>query len=228
MKEKLLNILPGMLSFLYKNKCVCCKNQAANTICSSCMKQITTVSGSPVRIIENVKIYSACKYQGNIKEALHALKFSNKRNTASDLGLMLYKYWLKTDLSNQRFQIVPIPIHKSKRKIRGYDQTELITATFCFLSGNKHNTRLLSRVKNTWPQFRLTQQERSANLKDAFKVNKKFLKKMPVLIVDDICTTGTTIKEAIKALNNENILDITVLTLSHVDLRIQQRPPESF
>lgn len=221
MKDKILSIFPTLLSFLYKSYCVCCKEISNSNICGSCLQDIYCNGHLPYKLWHNIEFYSAGKYSGNLRKAILALKFKKRIDVSYDLAKILGNYWKNLEVANTKFEVVPIPIHKTKKKIRGYDQTELIAKKFSFLSNNKYNPKLLIRTKETAPQFELSYKERKINLEQAFSVEKKHYYHLPVLLVDDICTTGTTIKEAIKALNTENIQNIVVLTISNVDLKNQ-------
>ena len=71
------------------------------------------------------------------------------------------------------------------------------------------NKNLIKRIKDTKPQYQLKRPERMRNLSGAFSVDKEKYNGKTILIIDDICTTGSTFEEMIKALNKENIYDIT-------------------
>ena len=71
--------------------------------------------------------------------------------------------------------------------------------------------RLIKRIKDTKPQYNLKRAQRTENLKDAFKVDPSKLQKGKLLIIDDICTTGSTFEEMIRELKKHNINDIVCL-----------------
>ena len=87
----------------------------------------------------------------------------------------------------------------------------LVAEEFCKLSGCTLNTDLIKRVKDTKPQYKLKKSERITNLANAFEVNEENLLPMKILIIDDICTTGSTFEEMIKEFEKHNISDITCL-----------------
>ena len=76
------------------------------------------------------------------------------------------------------------------------------------------NGDLIKRVKDTKPQYKLSRQERLKNLSEAFEADITKDLKMPVLILDDICTTGSTFEEMIKTLKSVGITDIVCLAAS--------------
>ena len=92
---------------------------------------------------------------------------------------------------------------------------ELVAEEFCKLTGYVQNFELIKRIKDTKPQYKLSRQERMKNLNGAFEVNKDKDLCLPILLIDDICTTGSTFEEMITALKKEGITDIVCLASSN-------------
>ncbi|MDO4261772.1 MAG: ComF family protein [Eubacteriales bacterium] len=92
--------------------------------------------------------------------------------------------------------LVPIPLHPSRRRKRGYNQAELLARELSRRTGIPVDERLLLRTKKTKAQKELNDQERLENLKHAFSVRKGRTSPERIIIVDDIYTTGSTIDEA--------------------------------
>ena len=88
---------------------------------------------------------------------------------------------------------------------------ELVAIEFCRLSGFVPNFELIKRIKDTKPQYKLSRQERMQNLADAFEVDKSKDLNKPVLLIDDICTTGSTFEEMVRVLKSEGISNIVCL-----------------
>lgn len=218
MKQILLNIVPYFQSFIYKNKCVCCCQLAYNGICNDCLEEIGFNKYEPTKYIHSIPVYCAGEYSNNLRKMILALKFQQKRELSRTIVRLLYTYWQETNLSKANFIVVPIPIHKNKKKERGFDQTDIIARKFALLAGYNYDNSILTRTKETLPQHSLTYEKRQKNLKNAFKINTTPPINAPLLLMDDICTTGSTIKEAITTLYNNNYFDITVLTVSYAKL----------
>ena len=85
---------------------------------------------------------------------------------------------------------------------------ELVATEFCNLTGYNTNFELIKRIKDTKPQYKLTKKQREENLHNAFKTDKSKLKVGKILILDDICTTGSTFEEMIRELKRNEIEDI--------------------
>ena len=92
---------------------------------------------------------------------------------------------------------------------------ELVAEEFCKLSGYSFDFELIKRIKDTKPQYNLKRKERMENLQNAFMVLKTMDK--PILIIDDICTTGSTFESMIMELHKKGIYNITCLATSTVD-----------
>ena len=84
----------------------------------------------------------------------------------------------------------------------------LVAEEFCTLTSSTLNKELIKRIKDTKPQYKLKRIERIENLSKAFTVNKDAYKGKTILIIDDICTTGSTFEEMIKELQKNGIDDI--------------------
>lgn len=116
--------------------------------------------------------------------------------------------------TKEAYEVIPVPIFPKREKQRKYNHMNLVGEEFCKLSGNTLNTELIKRIKDTKPQYKLSKNERAINLSEAFKIDKDKIITGKILIIDDICTTGSTFEEMIKELKKAGINDITCLAAS--------------
>ncbi len=149
-------------------------------------------------------------YGGILKRAIAALKYENQPQLARPLGHCLARAWLKSTaaIEVKNLTVVAIPLHLSKLQQRGYNQAELIAQSFCEFTRYKEQALSLERVRATEAQFGLSVQEREQNLANAFIVGKSARTNptaWPVLLVDDIYTTGATIRSAAQTLRKQGI-----------------------
>jgi ComF family protein len=149
-------------------------------------------------------------YGGILKQAIAALKYENQPQLARPLGQWLGETWLKSPAATRakKLTVVPIPLHSAKLQQRGFNQAELISRSFCDFTHYKHQPLGLERIRATDAQFGLSRQQREQNLSDAFVIGKSLLKHLPtspVLLVDDIYTTGATARSAIQAFRRQGI-----------------------
>ena len=126
-----------------------------------------------------------------------------------------YINFLNLDFSD--YEIICVPLHKNKKKKRGFNQCELISNELSKLLNIPVNFNLIKRIKNTKPMYNLKISERKENLKDAFNVEKQNFHNKKLLLIDDIITTGTTVSEIIKSLKKENINEIVCLSFTNTD-----------
>jgi len=124
---------------------------------------------------------------------------------------------------------VPIPLHKKRQRQRGFNQAELILKAVAKTRFLPIRTDLLARVKNTAPLSQLTSvDERIDNISGAFQLRyPEQIKDLRILIFDDILTTGTTLKEAVRVLEQGEPEYIEILTLSKTS-STEVEPPYTY
>ncbi len=139
-------------------------------------------------------------YEKETKAALYRFKYQNKREYADVFAKEMatrYGDWIK----QKRIQaIVPVPLHKRRRKKRGFNQAEVLAKELGRELGIPVLTNLLIRVRDTRPQKELNEAERKNNLKRAFKISGSIVQLDYILLLDDIYTTGSTLDAAAAAL----------------------------
>lgn len=150
-------------------------------------------------------------YAGPLKNAMYRLKYSNRRCYASLFAQMVNDRMKSWFLENEFDVIIPVPMHKEKKKLRGYNQAEVLAEQI----GKKMNLRvqnnLVIRQMNTAPQKGLTDSMRKENLKNAFILTENVVQFKHILIIDDIYTTGSTVNEVAKLLKGAGALSICCL-----------------
>lgn len=185
-------------------------------MCSKCFEKINLLEPKVNRVINNSNIYACTIYEQEIQKLIRGLKYHRQKDLAHYAAKIMFEY-CKDIFDDAKFQVVPVPISEKRKKKRGYNHMELITDEFCIMTGYTKNTELIKRIKDTKPQYGLKRTKRMLNLKDAFFIEKsKYIENTPILLLDDICTTGSTFESIIFELNKNNIYNITCLALSTV------------
>ena len=182
-------------------------------MCPYCYEEMNFAYVNANRIINGINIFSCGIYEKNLQKLIRGLKYHKQKELAYYLAKFMYEYFTKLNIK-QEYQVIPVPLHKNRIKKRKYNHMELVSEEFCKLSGFIPNFELIKRVKDTKPQYKLSRQERMKNLSGAFIVDKSKNLGLPILILDDICTTGSTFEEMISALQKEGLTDITCLASS--------------
>ena len=201
-------IFEKFLDLIYKKKCYFCKSsKEAVKMCSKCYEELDYLPVKVNRIINCKKVYCAGVYSKNLQKLIRGLKYHKQSDLAFYLAKFMAEY-LKEVVDGEKFEVVPVPIFPKRKKKRKYNHMDLVGEEFCRLTGNIFNKNLIERIKDTKPQYKLKRAERMKNLSGAFKVNKENYGGGKILIIDDICTTGSTFEEMIKEFEKSGISDI--------------------
>ena len=214
-------------------KCLCCDNDVYKGVdfCDKCKKSlpfnngnICEVCGAKISGVGKCVICGTKKffeiarapflYDGIIKKLIYNFKYNNAKYLFKPLSKYMVECYIKNKMNADL--IIPIPLHFKKLKQRGYNQSELLSIEISKIL-NIPVLNALSRIRDTSTQTNLTFKERKENMKRAFKINDSAIKGKNVLLVDDVYTSGATIKEACKVLNSASVNKIYVLTLAHTD-----------
>ena len=110
--------------------------------------------------------------------------------------------------------IIPVPLHKTREKQRGYNQAALIARELGKRLNIPVEEEFVGRIRQTLPQKNLKGKERQNNLKNAFKIRQNDVKLNTVIVVDDIYTTGTTMDEIAGCLKRAGIREIYCISLA--------------
>lgn len=236
LSQKVEYFLEDLLAFISVPDCVGCGETLENPrlpLCDNChngLKRAFAGKG-PVCLICRYPASKKCFciddkplpipqlfYWGNyndvVRELIHRFKYEGQYKIGrylTDIGLdALYKriYNYKLDY------IIPVPMIKSEKIKRGFNQTELIAGVVSQKLSIPVESELLRKIKKTEPQSKLGAKERWLNVKDAFAVDDGvILKGRSLLLVDDIVTTGATSWESTRALYKAGAEKVTVFSL---------------
>jgi ComF family protein len=173
-------------------------------------------------------------YEGGLRELIHLLKYNSVRPAANVLGRMLAEAVVALDpeFPAEPVVLVPVPLHRSKLRQRGFNQAELIARAAMKIAPVRRRLRwcagVLERKRETASQIGLTSHQRRENLRGAFGVAQpELVKGHEVLVVDDIYTTGATVSECARVLRRAGATKVWVATVArtlkisaqHVEIR---------
>lgn len=153
-------------------------------------------------------------YKGAVKKSVYRLKYSNRREYGMAYGQELVRQYGEWIRKKQIQGIIPIPLHKKRKRQRGYNQAEVIAKEMGRLLQMPVYDDLLIRRVNTTPQKELNDKERKNNLKKAFKMCENNVQLEKVLLIDDIYTTGSTIDGAAAALLEAGVMEVYFVSVS--------------
>ena len=219
MKTPIREAVEGLLDLVYPPKCLTCESLNPHHLCGACLMQIERVP-RPYCPICGHQVWRRCNhcwgrepsftaaraagvYQGVLREAIHAFKYGGARMLADPLAQALYRYLtVYSDIPWRRAEcIVPVPIYPARKRIRGYNQSELLAERLSAMTGLPLVIDAVVRNRHTRPQVELSGEERRSNVIGAFEVRKPGLVRGKiVLLVDDVATTCSTTHECSLAL----------------------------
>ena len=208
--------LDSILDLIYRKKCYFCRSSKYSVrMCADCYEKLEFSDFKANRIIDGVDVFCCGIYTKELQKLIRGLKYHKQKDLAHYQAKFMYDYFKSLDvLKNKDFELVAVPLHLNRIKKRKYNHMELVCEEFSRLTGFECNFNLIKRIKDTKPQYRLSRIERLKNLEKAFVVDKNAYLGKTVLIIDDICTTGSTFEEMIKTLQEAGIVDIVCFATS--------------
>lgn len=185
-------MLTRLLKTIFPPVCVVC-DKYANYFCDDCQDLIDFLYFEP-QLAELDKVLSLGFYTPPLSTVIKALKYQSLKPLGPILGDLLYKHLRFT---NEIDIVTSVPLHHKKIKQRGYNQAELIARQLAKRL-NQPYLELLIRTKHTQNLASTnTSEERQKLINDSFVINKQNYKKIKnknILIVDDVITTGATLR----------------------------------
>lgn len=165
-------------------------------------------------------------HSGPLREAIHQFKYKDLRGLAGPLGKLMAEGW--EELAPPDFApdaIVPVPLHPTRKRERGYNQATLLSRELGAIMGWPVVEGGLVRTKATAPQVELNAQERRDNVHNAFRCTDTRLSGKRVLLVDDVCTTGSTLESACTALRESGTVSVWAYTLARASFSPEATTP---
>ena len=193
--------LESFLRQIFQSSCALCERPAQDELCSFCYRQL---------LQEHIELSSPSKpffwgnYQGVLKRAIAKLKYDQRPRLGNLLGEELGLACARNDVFPSSVRVVAIPLHCDRLKQRQYNQSEIIAKKFASVLGVQYCPNGLIRHRSTPALHSLAPQERESNLDNAFSLGSlsQCNRKVPIVLVDDIYTTGATMREAKRILRH--------------------------
>ena len=220
--------VPKILNLIYPPMCGICGKFNENFLCPKCQKILENEAVFGIDKYEKIKIEKNLQerkyfnehlyifeYEGIIRRIILKYKFQDKA--------YLYKTFVNFLLKNKNFfefikkydTIIPVPISRKRRALRGYNQSELIVKEIANFTNLKEESDCLFKIKNVIEQSKLNKEERQKNIQGVYELrNKEKLYKKKILLVDDIYTTGSTVNECSKVLRGAKPKQIGIFTIA--------------
>jgi ComF family protein len=213
-------------------ECLCEIHPVEGKVCSICGERVLSsyalsepdgLTCCPVcrrldRPFERAVAYGS--YDGGLRELIHLLKYNGVRPAAGVLGRMLAEAIgdIGPGLAEASVIMIPVPLFKGRHHQRGFNQAELISKAalkHLFRERFALRTDILERTRDTHSQIGLTSHQRRENMRGAFAVARPSeIAGRPVLLVDDVYTTGSTATECAKVLRRAGAAQVWVATVA--------------
>lgn len=229
----LTNIFRDIFSLFYPNTCTLCSENLSyheTIICTFCLHDLpfthyTTKANNPVEkaFFGRIKLDAATallffQKNGKTQNLIHALKYKGKES----IGELLGQLTANKILSSTRFDnidcIIPVPIHKEKEKIRGYNQLYLFGKTLAKEMQIAFYPNLLFKTSKSETQTRKQRYDRWINVNNSFSLlDSEKLKNKHVLLIDDIITTGATLEACSSELLKIDGLKLSLAAIAYTE-----------
>jgi ComF family protein len=209
------SVLETFLNLLFPPRCVGCGAHGA-WLCPSCQDEILFFEPPWPALLDEIDplqgVRAAAHLSGPLRQAIHRFKYRGLRALSPVLGEMLFDCWdaepWPVDV------IVPVPLHPQRQRERGYNQSALLARELARHTGLPVAEGTLLRITPTPPQVGLKALERAENVRGAFRCQDDALAGKQVLLVDDVLTTGATLRACADALLQRKIRTVWGLTLA--------------
>ncbi|MBI2019492.1 ComF family protein [Candidatus Daviesbacteria bacterium] len=228
-----------ILDLLFPKKCVGCKTLdtyfckdcitnilQTDLVCPNCEKLAIGGQTHPIckRRFGLDGLWSLGIYQGSLREAIKQLKYGRVKGLAESLVDILMEYWAKYQPfvfdqikrnQGEGWGITSVPLHWWRSNSRGFNQSNLIGQILSKKLGLDY-CEALKRVRYTKPQVKLKGYDRHQNIKDAFAISLNIsISQFPnILLIDDVWTTGSTLRECSYILKKNGAKKVWALTLA--------------
>lgn len=231
----------ALLDQLYPPTCIACSAplSADNALCASCFSQLRPISapfcpvlglpfdsdpGAGTLSAEALadpppfgRARAALAYGEVVGALVSRFKYDDRvelaRFCARLMGAAGHEFWPDTPL------LVPVPLHPSRLRFRRYNQSMLLARELSRLTGLEVDAHLVRRDRKTRQQVGLSGDSRLRNVQGAFSLHPRALERLrgrPVVLVDDVYTTGATVKAVTRALKRGGVEKVDVLTFARV------------
>lgn len=229
----MLNFLKGYSEIVFPKICIGCSHHlepSENFLCYFCRNErfesvFSMLESSDFQIYPE---HVCCRYSlwefdkgGTLQDILHLLKYGGYFDLGVELGTILgnmlrTRHALQAMFRDHDPLLVPVPLHRKRKRFRGYNQAEAIALGVEQSTGWKRmNPAAVERTKDTVSQIGLSIGERRENIRNAFRVNNRgeFKNQLPV-IIDDVFTTGATTFELAGILVSEGAERVAIGTIA--------------
>ncbi len=160
-------------------------------------------------------IRSAFLLEDGVRKAIHQFKYSNRQSLTVGLARLMADRWHSNPMPSDL--LVPVPLHPARQRERGYNQSDLLARALGDMISLPVVTTGFNRVRHTQSQMSLNAADRRENVQGAFVYNSRrdnIISDRRVVVIDDVCTTGSTLEACSLALKDAGASTVWGFTLA--------------
>ncbi|MFH1798628.1 MAG: phosphoribosyltransferase family protein [Candidatus Omnitrophota bacterium] len=205
--------------------CPVCKNSAIKSpspICQKCEIKLKLEPIPPNTASNNLSVILSCRFYDSVTaNCIKQFKYSRQSRFISIFDKLILDTVSKNhSLFNTVDLAMAVPLHKTRRRERGFNQAEIVAESLSRVLAVPHSKNNLIKTKKTFPQNRLTRKQRINNLKNVFLITDPHgLSGKSVVLVDDVITTGRTLDACAENLLKAGAKKILGFTLARAVLK---------
>ena len=206
------------LDLVYPPKCAGCDKMGDGLWCPQCAQKVhLLLAPDHIKLLTltegiTVPVLSAAEFASPIREAIHEFKYNGTPALAEPLSKHMVMAWQRVNWSIDL--IIPVPLHGKRRRERGYNQSEFLAAEMARMIKMPMNPSALLRTRNTEQQAHLGAEARQHNVADAFAAVEGIVQGKHILLLDDVFTTGATLRACALSLLQSKATNVYAMTLA--------------
>jgi ComF family protein len=229
---KLKPLLADFVALFFPNYCFGCRDglvHGEEILCTACIGELPrldyyTSDDNPItnRFVGRLPLkhgWALLKFQksGIVQNLLHELKYNNHPEIGIKLGKILAANALQYGLGAEFDLLIPVPLHKSRLRARGYNQSGMIAKGISEVLTIPYDDSCMIRLAATKTQTKKSKVDRWENVNEVFQVSKpdKILDKR-ILLVDDVITTGSTLEACARRLFDAGASELSIACIAEV------------
>jgi len=222
------SFVDDFLEFIYPHLCFLCeaRHDGKAPLCPACRRMLRFSARANVQHGKGFfhelsgelfldKAVTVWDFSPELENLIHLVKYQNRRRLGRFLGRLAGRSARSALPSRNRAVLVPVPLHRTRQRERGYNQSACIGEGLSGAVGLPLLSNALARIRHTRTQTKLTAEEREKNVGNAFSVRlREAVEGKTVVLADDVITTGATVNACAKALKRAGASEVIGFALA--------------
>ncbi len=224
--------IQNLIEFIFPHLCLGCGAYSENekVVCDACEKNIELIQlpyclrcfssiSEDIRCFtckdDTLPLLSYADYTGPMREIIIQYKFKGITSPSQIFAERIYKMYSELLHETDADFLVPIPLHRSREAERGYNQASIFATEISKHLNVPLNEDIITRIKKRKHQAKLAIADREKNIQSVFHVEEITEDEINCIVVDDVVTTGSTVVEATKVLEESGYKVVAVVSIAH-------------